>query len=405
MAGLRVVVVGCDRDGNVDLADLRAKVAKHARPAGGADDHLSQHARRVRGAIRDICAVVHDAGGQVYMDGANMNAQVGLTSPAPIGADVCHLNLHKTFCIPHGGGGPGVGPIGVAAHLVPFLPNHPLRADAGPASGVGPVVGGAVRQRADPADLLCLYPHDGRRRPDARDRGGDPERQLHRHAAARRTIPMLYTGPSGMVAHECIIDCRGFQAEAGVMVEDIAKRLQDFGFHAPTMSWPVAGTLMIEPTESESKAELDRFCDAMIAIRAEIAAIAAGTAGQGGQPAEERAAHRARGDGGAWTHAYSREQAAFPLPSWRRRNTGRRSSGWTTFMATATWCAPARRWRRMPRRRNSVSALAFSTFGQVRRVSVSQRRPLLLRQDPRKLQQFCVHRLGPSDDVSERRSA
>ena len=231
MAGLRVVVVGCDRDGNIDLADLRAKAAQHRdRLAALMVTYPSTHGV-FEAAIRDICAVVHEAGGQVYMDGANMNAQVGLTSPAAIGADVCHLNLHKTFCIPHGGGGPGVGPIGVAAHLAPFLPDHPLRADAGPATAFGPVVGGAIRQGADPADLLCVYSDDGRGGAEPRHRSRDPECQLRRAAAATR-YPVLYPGPGGMVAHECIIDCRGFQAEAGVMVEDIAKRLQDFGFHA-----------------------------------------------------------------------------------------------------------------------------------------------------------------------------
>ena len=185
MAGLQVVVVGCDRDGNIDLADLRAKADKHAANLAALMVTYPSTHGVFEAAIREICDIVHARGGQVYMDGANLNAQVGLTSPAAIGADVCHLNLHKTFCIPHGGGGPGVGPIGVAAHLAPHLPNHPLRADAGPASGFGPVSAGPVRQRDDPADLVCLYPHDGRGRTEARDRGGDPQRQLHREPAAR----------------------------------------------------------------------------------------------------------------------------------------------------------------------------------------------------------------------------
>jgi glycine dehydrogenase len=312
MAGLRVVVVGCDRDGNIDVTDLRAKADKHAeRLAALMVTYPSTHGV-FEAEIREICDIVHARGGQVYMDGANLNAQVGLTSPAAIGADVCHLNLHKTFCIPHGGGGPGVGPIGVAAHLMPHLPNHPLRADAGPDSGVGPVsaapfgsamilpisyayirmMGAAGLKRATEVAILSANYIAGR---------------------LRGHYPVLYAGPDGMVAHECIIDCRGFQAEAGVMVEDIAKRLMDFGFHAPTMSWPVAGTLMIEPTESESKSEIDRFCDAMIAIRVEIAAIAAGRLDRADNPLKH-APHSAREVmADVWTHAYSRQQAAFPL--------------------------------------------------------------------------------------------
>jgi glycine dehydrogenase len=312
MAGLQVVVVGCDRDGNIDVADLRTKADKHAAELAALMVTYPSTHGVFEAAIREICEIVHARGGQVYMDGANLNAQVGLTSPVAIGADVCHLNLHKTFCIPHGGGGPGVGPIGVAAHLAPHLPNHPLRADAGPVSGFGPVsaapfgsamilpisyayvrmMGAAGLKRATEVAILSANYVAGR---------------------LRGHYPVLYAGPGGMVAHECIIDCRGFQAEAGVMVEDIAKRLMDFGFHAPTMSWPVAGTLMIEPTESESKAELDRFCEAMIAIRGEIAAIAAGRMDRADNPLKH-APHTARDVmASLWTHGYSRDQAAFPL--------------------------------------------------------------------------------------------
>jgi glycine dehydrogenase len=312
MAGLQVVVVGCDRDGNIDVADLRTKADKHAAELAALMVTYPSTHGVFEAAIREICEIVHARGGQVYMDGANLNAQVGLTSPVAIGADVCHLNLHKTFCIPHGGGGPGVGPIGVAAHLAPHLPNHPLRGDAGPVSGFGPVsaapfgsamilpisyayvrmMGAAGLKRATEVAILSANYVAGR---------------------LRGHYPVLYTGPGGMVAHECIIDCRGFQAEAGVMVEDIAKRLMDFGFHAPTMSWPVAGTLMIEPTESESKAELDRFCEAMIAIRGEIAAIAAGRMDRADNPLKH-APHTARDVmASLWTHGYSRDQAAFPL--------------------------------------------------------------------------------------------
>jgi glycine dehydrogenase len=313
MAGLRVVVAGCDRDGNVDLADLRAKCERHAdRLAALMITYPSTHGV-FEGAIRDICSVVHAAGGQVYMDGANMNAQVGLTSPASVGADVCHLNLHKTFCIPHGGGGPGVGPIGVAPHLTGFLPNHPLRPDAGPASGIGPV---SAAPFGSALILPISYAYIRMMGAAGLKRASEVAILNANYVASRLrgSYPVLYSGRGGMVAHECIIDCRGFAAEAGVQVEDIAKRLQDFGYHAPTMSWPVAGTLMIEPTESESKAELDRFCDAMIAIRAEIAAIAAGKLDRVDNPLKH-APHTAREVmADVWTHGYARGQAAFPLP-------------------------------------------------------------------------------------------
>jgi glycine dehydrogenase len=313
MAGLTVVVVGCDHDGNVDLADLEAKAAKHAdRLAALMITYPSTHGV-FEAAIRDICDLVHAHGGQVYMDGANMNAQVGLTSPAAIGADVCHLNLHKTFCIPHGGGGPGVGPIGVAAHLAPHLPNHPLRADAGPASGIGPV---AAAPFGSALILPISYAYIRMMGAAGLTRATEVAILNANYVAARLRghYPVLYSGPGGMVAHECIIDCRGFQAEAGVLVEDIAKRLADFGYHAPTMSWPVAGTLMIEPTESESKAELDRFCEAMITIRAEISEVAGGKLDRADNPLKH-APHTAREVmADAWTHAYTRTQAAFPLP-------------------------------------------------------------------------------------------
>jgi glycine dehydrogenase len=313
MAGLQVVVVGCDRDGNIDLADLRAKADKHAPSLAALMVTYPSTHGVFEAAIREICDIVHTHGGQVYMDGANLNAQVGLTSPALIGADVCHLNLHKTFCIPHGGGGPGIGPIGVAAHLAPFLPNHPLRADAGPASGVGPVSAAPFGS----AMILPISYAYVRMMGAAGLKRATEVAILNANYIAHRLrdhYPMLYTDANGMVAHECIVDCRGFQAEAGVMVEDIAKRLMDFGFHAPTMSWPVAGTLMIEPTESESKAELDRFCEAMIAIRAEIAAIAGGKLDKSDNPLKHAPHTAADVMANVWTHGYSREQAAYPLP-------------------------------------------------------------------------------------------
>jgi glycine dehydrogenase len=312
-AGLRVVVVDCDHDGNIDLADLIAKADQHAdRLACLMITYPSTHGV-FEEAVMEICRIVHARGGQVYMDGANMNAQVGLTSPARIGADVCHLNLHKTFCIPHGGGGPGVGPIAVAAHLLPHLPNHPLRDDAGPATGYGPV---AAAPFGSALILPISYAYIRMMGADGLMRASEVAILNANYVAARLRphYPVLYTGVHGMVAHECIIDCRGFAADTGVLVEDIAKRLQDFGFHAPTMSWPVAGTLMVEPTESESQAELDRFCDAMIAIRQEIADIAAGTLDRVDNPLKN-APHTAREvTADAWTHAYTRQRAAFPLP-------------------------------------------------------------------------------------------
>jgi glycine dehydrogenase len=268
MAGLKVVVVGCDKNGNIDIEDLRAKADKHADTLSALMVTYPSTHGVFEDGIRDIVDIVHAYGGQVYMDGANMNAQVGLTSPAEIGADVCHLNLHKTFCIPHGGGGPGVGPIAVAAHLAPHLPNHPMRADAGPETGIGPV---AAAPFGSAGILPISYAYIRMMGADGLRRATETAILSANYIAARlgALFPVLYAGRDGTVAHECILDCRGF---AGIQVEDIAKRLQDYGFHAPTMSWPVPGTLMVEPTESEPLEELDRFCDAMIAIHGEIQA-------------------------------------------------------------------------------------------------------------------------------------
>ncbi|MFO0845746.1 MAG: aminomethyl-transferring glycine dehydrogenase [Gemmataceae bacterium] len=312
MAGLRVVPVACDREGNIDLADLRAKAGQHAdKLAALMVTYPSTHGV-FEETIREVCAVVHRHGGQVYMDGANLNAQVGLTSPGAIGADVCHLNLHKTFCIPHGGGGPGVGPIGVAAHLAPFLPNHPLNADAGPATGVGPI---SAAPWGSAGILPISYAYIALM-------GGPGLTHatlvaiLNANYVAKRLephFPVLYKGKSGLVAHECIVDCRAFEKSAGVTVEDIAKRLQDFGYHAPTMSWPVAGTLMIEPTESESKAELDRFCEAMIAIREEVRAVEQGRLPRGDNPLKNAPHTAEEVASDEWKHPYPRQQAAFPL--------------------------------------------------------------------------------------------
>ena len=312
MAGLRVVIVGCGPNGDVDGDDLRRKAQQHRdRLSCMMLTYPSTHGV-FEEDVRTLCDAVHEHGGQVYMDGANMNAQVGLTSPARIGADVCHLNLHKTFCIPHGGGGPGVGPIGVAAHLAPFLPNHPERVDAGPATGFGPVsaapFGSALILPISYAYIRLMGPAGLKRATEVAILNAN-----YVAARLRGQFDVLYTGRGGQVAHECIIDCRPFAAEAGIQVEDIAKRLQDFGFHAPTMSWPVAGTLMIEPTESETGAEIDRFCDAMIAIRHEIAAVGQGRLDKADNPLKNAPHTAAEVSADVWAHAYTRAQAAFPL--------------------------------------------------------------------------------------------
>ncbi len=313
MAGMKVVVVGCDKDGNIDVADLKAKTAQHAANLAALMVTYPSTHGVFEEAIQEMCATIHAAGGQVYMDGANMNAQVGITSPGKIGADVCHLNLHKTFCIPHGGGGPGVGPIGVAAHLAPHLPNHPMLAEAGPATGFGPV---SAAPFGSAAILPISYAYIRMMGATGLTRATQVAILNANYIATRLRdhFPILYRGSQGMVAHECILDCRGFQQGGGVLVEDIAKRLQDYGFHAPTMSWPVSGTLMVEPTESEPKAELDRFIDAMISIRAEIRSVEQGRADRADNVLKNapHTAFEVLSDD--WTHPYTREQAAFPLP-------------------------------------------------------------------------------------------
>ena len=309
MAGMRVVIVGCDEDGNIDVADLEAKAAQHAgQLAALMVTYPSTHGV-FEEAIVEICRIVHDNGGQVYMDGANLNALVGIAAPGAFGPDVAHLNLHKTFCIPHGGGGPGVGPIGVAAHLAPFLPGHVVRPDCAGDQAIG-AVSAAPWGSAGILAISWAYIHMMGAAGLTRATEVAILNANYVAARLRDHFPVLYTGPGGLVAHECIVDLRPLKEV--VSVDDVAKRLMDFGFHAPTMSFPVAGTLMIEPTESESKPELDRFCDAMIAIREEIGAVA-----RGDLPADDNplvnAPHTAEDLlAGDWTHPYSRDQAAFP---------------------------------------------------------------------------------------------
>ncbi len=310
MAGFSVVPVACDASGNIDIPDLKAKVAAHASDlACLMVTYPSTHGVFEAG-IKEICEVVHAAGGQVYMDGANMNAQVGLTSPGAIGADVCHLNLHKTFCIPHGGGGPGVGPIAVAEHLVPFLPGHPV-VNLG---GEDPI--GAVSAAPWGSASICTIPwmYIAMMGPEGLKQATEVA-ILNANYIARRLEPhfaTLYRGENGLVAHECILDLRPFKT---VTAEDVAKRLMDYGFHAPTLSWPVAGTLMVEPTESEPRAELDRFIEAMAAIREEIQAVEEGRV-DAKNNLLKNAPHTADvvcGD--VWDRPYSRAQAAFPVPA------------------------------------------------------------------------------------------
>jgi glycine dehydrogenase len=315
MAGMRVVVVASTSAGNIDVDDLRAKAAAHKdRLAALMVTYPSTHGV-FEESIQDVCAIVHQHGGQVYMDGANMNAQVGITSPAAIGADVCHLNLHKTFSIPHGGGGPGMGPIAVAAHLAPYLPGHPL-VKTGGARAIHAV---AAAPWSSASILLISYGY-------MKMLGADGMTDATRYAILNANyiksrlephFPVLYTRRNGRVAHEMIFDLRPLKQASGpasIDETDVAKRLMDYGFHAPTVSFPVAGTLMIEPTESEPKAELDRFCDAMIAIRGEIQAVIDGKADPKDNVLRNAPHTAAAVSSDDWNHPYSREQAAYPLP-------------------------------------------------------------------------------------------
>ena len=320
MAGMRVVVVACDANGNVDLADLELKAREHRERLGALMiTYPSTHGVFEEGII-DVCNVVHEHGGQVYMDGANLNAMVGLCRPARIGADVSHINLHKTFCIPHGGGGPGMGPIGVRSHLAPYLPDHPVVGGVNPAADPSGTVGTVSAAPWGSAGILPIsWAYIAMMGARGLRRATEVAILDANYVAARLggAFPVLYTGENGYVAHECIIDLRPVKESRGVTVEDVAKRLVDFGFHAPTMSFPVPDTLMIEPTESESKAELDRFCDAMLAIRAEIAEIEAGTIAY----EDSALAHAPHTSdllvAERWGRRYSKARAFFPLPGVR----------------------------------------------------------------------------------------
>jgi glycine dehydrogenase len=320
MAGMKVVVVACDDHGNVDVANLKVKAAEHAANLAALMITYPSTHGVFEEAIRKICEIVHEHGGQVYMDGANLNALLGVALPGHIGADVSHMNLHKTFCIPHGGGGPGVGPIGVLAHLAPFLPDHPVVAGVNPAAGGRQSIGAIAAAPWGSAGILpiswayiTMMGGPGLRR-------ATQVAILNANYIAHRLAPhypVLYTGKNGMVAHECIIDLRPIRESCGITVDDVAKRLVDYGFHAPTMSFPVPDTLMIEPTESEAKREIDRFCDALISIRKEIADVESGVA-----VADNNLLHNAPHTHrllleGNWTLPYSKEDAYFPLHALR----------------------------------------------------------------------------------------
>ena len=320
MAGMNVKLVACDENGNVDIDDLRAKADEHRHDlAALMITYPSTHGVFEAG-VREICDIVHAAGGQVYMDGANLNALVGICRPAEIGADVSHINLHKTFCIPHGGGGPGMGPIGVKQHLAPYLPDHPVVDGVNPAAGSRETIGTVSAAPWGSAAILpiswayiAMMGGEGLKRATliAILNANYIAHRLKEH------FPVLYTGQNGFVAHECIIDMRTIKESSGVTVEDIAKRLVDYGFHAPTVSFPVADTMMIEPTESEAKRELDRFCDAMISIREEIAEVEAGTADRDNNLLKNapHTHHLLLDDD--WQRPYSKARAFFPQQTLR----------------------------------------------------------------------------------------
>lgn len=318
MVGMRVVVVACDENGNVDVDDLRTKIAENAQTLAALMITYPSTHGVFEEAIGEICGAVHDAGGQVYLDGANLNALVGVARPGHFGADVSHLNLHKTFCIPHGGGGPGVGPVAVRSHLAPYLPSHPVIPSAGPArdsSVLGPIVGPVSSAPYGSANILTIpWAYISMMGPEGLERATHVA-ILNANYIAKRlqgAYPVLYTGRDGLVAHECILDLRPIAKDTGVTVDDVAKRLIDYGFHAPTMSFPVAGTLMVESTESENLAEIDRFCDAMLSIRREIDRVASGEWPSDDNPLHNAPHTAADLTADEWTHAYPREIAGWP---------------------------------------------------------------------------------------------
>jgi glycine dehydrogenase len=311
MAGMKVVVVNCDKDGNVDIDDLSKKAEENSKQLAALMVTYPSTHGVFEEHIKEICDVVHSHGGQVYMDGANLNALVGLAKPGKFGPDVCHMNLHKTFCIPHGGGGPGMGPIGVGKHLEPFLPNHVL-VNSGPKTGMGSV-SAAPWGSASILPISWMY---------IKMMGAEGLRLatevaiLNANYMSKKlesSYQTLYKGKNNLVAHECILDFRPIKAESGISEEDIAKRLIDYGYHAPTMSWPVAGTLMIEPTESESLLEMDKFCDAMINIRKEIKMVQNEVFDKQDNPLKNAPHTNLELSSDSWIHKYTREQAAFPL--------------------------------------------------------------------------------------------
>jgi len=339
MAGCRVVTVACDERGNIDLVDLKVRAEEHRdQLAAIMVTYPSTHGVFEEG-IRELCEIVHAHGGQVYMDGANMNAQVGLCRPAEIGADVCHLNLHKTFAIPHGGGGPGVGPIACADHLAPFLPGHPL-ARCGREQAILPV---SAAPYGSAGVLPISWMYIGLMGAAGLKKATEVAILNANYMAERlkEHYPLVYCGKNGRVAHEFIIDLREFQKTAHVTPDDVAKRLMDYGFHAPTMSWPVAGTLMIEPTESESKAECDRLCDTLIAIREEIRDIAEGRIAYEASPLKNAPHTAAAVSATDWNRPYPREQGAYPAP-WVRAHkfwppVGRIDNVWGDRNLCCTW--------------------------------------------------------------------
>jgi glycine dehydrogenase len=341
MCGMRVVPIKCDQaTGNLDMADLKAKCEKHSEELGAFMVTYPSTFGVFEPNVKAACDLIHQHGGQVYMDGANMNAQIGLCSPGEIGADVCHLNLHKTFCIPHGGGGPGVGPIGVKEHLSPFLPGH-LRGETGGAQAIHPV-SGAPWGSASILPISWAY---------IKMMGAVGLTQATKITLLNANYilsrlkphyPILYTNDEGRCAHEFILDVRGFKETAGIEAIDIAKRLQDYGFHAPTMSWPVANTLMIEPTESESKAELDRFCDALISIRKEIKEVEEGQQPKEGNVLKMSPHTQQDLITGEWDRSYSREKAAYPLSYLKAKkfwpSVARLDDGKSKFMVSIFRC-------------------------------------------------------------------